>query len=79
MLGISLRLEVPLLAACLRGQQSESVSVMAVPPVYMDRSTAGDHEVLRTQGGNCGIWSDRKCNVLLPLVALALSEPEEAL
>ena len=50
MLGISLRLEVPLLAACLRGQQPESVSVMAVPPVYMDRSTAGDHEVFEDTG-----------------------------
>ena len=47
MLGISLRLEVPLLAACLRGQQPESVSVVAVPSVYMDRSTAGDHEVFK--------------------------------
>ena len=50
MLGISLRLEVPLLAACLRGQQPESVSVVAVPSVYMDRSTAGDHEVFEDTG-----------------------------
>ena len=34
---------------------------------------------LRTQIGNCRIWSDWKCNVLLPLVVLALSGPEEAL
>ena len=43
----------------------------------MDRSTVGDHEVLRTQIGNPRIRSDWKCNGLLPLVMLALSRPEE--
>ena len=49
---------------------------MAVSPIYVDRSTAGDHE---EQSGSCRIWSDWKCNRLLPLVALALGGPEEAL
>ena len=35
--------------------------------------------VLRTQIGNCRIWSDWKCNGLLPLVVLALRRPEKAL
>ena len=48
-------------------------------PVYMDRSIAGDHVVLRTQIRNYRIWSDWKCNGLLPLVALALNGPEETL
>ena len=52
---------------------------MAVPPICVDRSTAGDRKVFRTQIGNCRIWSDWKCDGLLPLVALALSGPEEAL
>ena len=34
---------------------------------------------LRTQIENPRIWSDWKCNGLLPLVMLALSGPEEAL
>ena len=34
---------------------------------------------LRTQIGNCRIWSDWKYSGPLPLVALALSGPEEAL
>ena len=33
----------------------------------------------RTQIRNCSIWLDWKYNGLLPLVALALSGPEEAL
>ena len=33
---------------------------------------------LRTQIRSCRIWSNWKCNGLLPLVALALSGPEEA-
>ena len=52
---------------------------MPLPPIYVDRSIAGDHEVLRTQIGNSSIWSDWKYNGLLPLVTLALSRPEEAL
>ena len=34
---------------------------------------------LRTQIRNCRVWSDWKCNGLLPLVVLALSRPEKAL
>ena len=33
------------MAACLRGQQPESESVTALPPIYVGRSIAGDHEV----------------------------------
>ena len=33
---------------------------------------------LRTQVGDPRIWSDWKCNGLLPLVALALGGPEKA-
>ena len=42
-----LRLEVTLLAVWLRGQPAKWkwVFIMAVPPIYVDRSTAGDHEV----------------------------------
>ena len=42
---MSLRLEVTLLAACLRVQSPKSESVMAVPPIYVDKGTAGYHEV----------------------------------
>ena len=52
---------------------------MAVPPIYVDRITAGDHGVLRTQIGNPRLWSVWKCNGLLPLIVLGLSGPEEAL
>ena len=52
---------------------------MAVPSIYVDRSTAGDHEVLRTQIRSSSIWSDWKCNGLLPLAKLVLSGPEEAI
>ena len=52
---------------------------MPVPPVYVDRSIAGDHEVLRTQIRSSSIWSDWKCNGLLPLAKLVLSGPEEAI
>ena len=43
--GMSLKLEVSL--ACLpKGPATwKWVFVMAVPPIYMDRSTAGDREV----------------------------------
>ena len=34
---------------------------------------------LRPQIGNCRIWADQKCSGLLPLAALALRGPEEAL
>ena len=51
---------------------------MAVPPIYMDRSTAGDHEVFED--------TDRELQdvvrlevIRLLLVILALSGPEKAL
>ena len=49
--GASLRLGAALLPARLRGQRPKSESVMAVPPVYMDRSSAGDHEVFEDTDG----------------------------
>ena len=73
----SLRLEVTGLAACPRGQGSESESsVMAVPPVYIDRSADGDHEVFEDTD-----WESQDLLRLeiqwafLPLVALAFSGP----
>ena len=33
------------MAACRRGQRPESKSLAALPPIYVDRSIAGDHEV----------------------------------
>ena len=52
---------------------------MAVPLSSVNRSTAGDHEAFEDTIRNCRIWSDWKCNGLLPWVVLALSGPEEAL
>ena len=52
---------------------------MPLPPIYVDRSIAGDHEVLRTQIGNSSIWSDWKYNGLLPLATVVLNGPEEAI
>ena len=42
-----------LLAVWLRGQPVmwKWVFIMAVPPVYMDRNTAGDHEVFEDTNG----------------------------
>ena len=48
-------------------------------PVYVDRSTAGEHEVFEDTDGKCGIQLGEKCNRLLLLVAPARSGPEEAL
>ena len=48
-------------------------------PVYVDRSTAGEHEVFEDTDAKCGIHSGEKCNRLLPFIAPALSRPEEAL
>ena len=55
------------------------VCVTAVSCIYVDRSTAGDHEFFRTQIWNCRIWYDWNCNGLLPLVMLAFSRPEKVL
>ena len=44
---------------------------MVVTPIYA--------RFLRTQMGNCRIWSDWKYSGLRPLVALTLSGPQEAL
>ena len=52
---------------------------MAVPPIYVDKSTSGPMRFLRISIGNCMICSDWKCNGLLPLVVLAVSRPEKAL
>ena len=67
---MSLRLEVALLAACLRGQrpESESLSQLCLWSIWTN-----------SQVGNPRIWSDWKGNGLLPLVTLDLSRPEEAL
>ena len=77
---MSLRLEVSLLAACLRGQRpkSESLLWLCLRSKWIE-ALLGTIRILRTQVGNCRIWSDWKCNGRLPLVALALSGPEEAL
>ena len=78
--GMSLRLEVTLLAACLRGQrpESESLSWLCLLSIWIEALLV-TMRFLRTQIRNCRIWSDWKCNGLLPLVALALSRPEKAL
>ena len=78
--GTSLRLEVPLLTACLRGQrpESESLSWLCLLTMWIEALFVS-LRFLRTQMGNCRTWSDWKCSELLPLVALAISGPEEAL
>lgn len=78
--GMSLGLEVTLLAACLRDQRSESESLSWLCLWSMWREALLlIMRFLRTQIGNCKIWSDWKCKGLLPLVVLSLSGPEEAL
>ena len=78
--GTSLRLEVTLLAACLRGQrpESESLSQLCLPSTWIEAFLV-TMRFLRTQIRNCRIWSNWKYNGLLPLVALALSGSEAAL
>ena len=75
--GTSLRVEVTLLAACLKGQwpKSETFSQLCLRSMWIKALLV----TMRTQIGNCRIWSDWKCKGFLPLVALALSGPEEAL
>ena len=74
-----LRLEVTLLAACLRGQwpESESLSWLCLLSIWIEALLVITR-VLRMQIGNCKIRSDWKWYGLL-LVVLALSRPEEAL
>ena len=69
--GTSLRLEVTLLAACLRGHQpeSESLSWLCLRSMWTEALC-----FLRTQIGNCRIWSDWKCNGLLHLVVLLMDQ-----
>ena len=76
----SLRLEVTLLAACLRGQrpESESSSRLCLPSIWIE-ALLMTMRFSRTQVRNCRIWSDWKYNGLLPLAVLALSGSEEAL
>ena len=53
---------------------------MAVPPIYMDRSTDGDHEVFEdTDWELQDLFRLEVQWALLPLVALAVSGPLEAL
>ena len=68
-----------LLAACLRGQrpESESLSWLWLWSMWLEALLVTTR--LRTQNRNCRVWSDWKCNGLLPLVVLALSRPEKAL
>ena len=77
---MSLRLEVTLLAACLRGQlpESESLSQLCLLSLWI-KALLVTIRFFRTQIRICRIWSGWKCNGLLPLVALALSGPEKAL
>ena len=77
---MSLRLYVTLLAACLRDQwpKSESLSWLCLLSMWIEELLV-TMRFLRTQIRNFRIWSDWKCNGLLPLVALALSRPEKAL
>ena len=78
--GTSLRLDVTSLAACLRGQrpENESLSWLCLLSIWIEALLV-TVRFLRTQDGNCRIYSDWKYNRLLPLVALALTGPLEAL
>ena len=68
------------LTACLRVRrpESESLSQLCLWSMWVEALLV-TMRLLRTQIRNCRIWSDWKCNGLLPLVVLALSRPEEAL
>ena len=59
--GTSLRLEVTLLAACLRGQrpESESLSWLCLRSMWI-KALLVTMRFLKTQIGNCGIWLDWK-------------------
>ena len=78
--GTSLKLEVTLLTACLRGQQPESESLSWLCLIAMEiEALFVTLRFLRTQMGTCRIWSDWKCSEPLPLGVLAISGPEETL
>ena len=64
--GTSLRREVVLLAACLRGQppESESLHWLCLHSMWTEALLV-NRRFLKTQIGNCRIWSDWKCNGLL--------------
>ena len=74
---MSLRLEITLLTTCLRRQSPKSWVFVTAVSMWIE-SLLVTMRFLRTQTGNSRIWSDWKCNGLLPLVVLALSGPEEA-
>ena len=76
--GTSLRLEVTLLAACLRGQRPESESLSRLSRLSM-WIKALLVPVRFWEIGSCRIWPDWKCSGPLPLIVLGLSGPEEAL
>ena len=78
--GTSLSLEVTLLDVCLRRQrpESECLSWLWLLSIWIEALLV-TMRFSRTQIGNCRIWSNWKCNGLLPLVVLDLSGPEEAL
>ena len=77
--GMSLRLKVSLLTACLRAQspKSEFLSWLCLLSMWI-KALLVTMRFLRTSLGNCRICSDWKCNGLLPLVVLAVSRPEKA-
>ena len=78
--GTSLKLEVTLLAVCLKGPQPECefLSWLCFWSVWI-QALLLTIRFLRTQIGHCRICSDWKCSGLLPLVVLALGRPEKAL
>ena len=78
--GMSLRLEVTLLTACLRAQSSKSESLSGLCLLSMwIKAQLVTMRFLRILIENYTICSDWKCNGLLPLVVLAVSRPEKAL
>ena len=77
--GMSLRLEITLLAACPRGQRPESESVAACLLSLWREALLLTLRLLRTQIGHRRIWSAWKRSGLPPWEALALSGPGEAL
>ena len=78
--GMSLRLEVTLLADCLRGQRpkNESLSGLCLISIWIEALLV-TMRFLRTQIGNCRIYSDWTYSGLLPLIVVTVSGSEEAL
>ena len=58
--------------------ESESLSLLCLSFMWIE-ALLMTIRFLRTQTGNCRIWSDWKCNRLLPLVVLTVSGSEEVL